>query len=58
VVATGNITNVALLTLFETNLDVLVRALGEVDFVEISAHTLVLHQRHGEPTTCFPTRYA
>jgi hypothetical protein len=51
VVATGNITNVALLTLFEANLEVIVRALGEVDFVEISARTLVLHQRHDEPTT-------
>ena len=51
VVATGNITNVALLTLFKANLEVIVRALSEVDFVEISAHTLVLHRRPGEPTT-------
>jgi hypothetical protein len=51
VVATGNITNVALLALFEANLEVIVRALSEVDFVEISAHTLVLHRRHGEPAT-------
>ena len=48
VVATGNITNAALLALFEANLDAIVGALGEVDFVEISAHSLLLHGRHGE----------
>jgi predicted nuclease of predicted toxin-antitoxin system len=49
VVATGNITNVALLALFKVNLDAIVDALNEVDFVEIGAHSLVLHQRRGEP---------
>ena len=49
VVATGNITNVALLALFEANLDAIVGALNEVDFAEISAHSLLLHRRRGEP---------
>lgn len=48
-VTTGNITNAALLALFAANLDAIVSALSEVDFAEISAHSLVLHRRHGEP---------
>ena len=36
VVATGNITNSTLLALFEVNLDVIVGALGEADFVELA----------------------
>lgn len=35
IVATGNITNVAELSLFEANLNAAVRALGEADFVEL-----------------------
>jgi len=35
VVATGNITNTALLSLFETHLDVIATALGDADFVEL-----------------------
>jgi predicted nuclease of predicted toxin-antitoxin system len=50
VVTTGNVTNTALLALFETNLQTIVAALKEVDFVEIGAHSLVLHRRHAEPT--------
>jgi predicted nuclease of predicted toxin-antitoxin system len=35
VVATGNITNAMLLALFEANLQSVVGALGEADFVEL-----------------------
>jgi len=49
VVATGNITNTALLALFKANLDAIVDALREVDFAEISAHSLLLHRRRAEP---------
>lgn len=44
VVATGNITNAALLALFAANLDVIVAALNEVAFVEIGPEALVLHR--------------
>jgi predicted nuclease of predicted toxin-antitoxin system len=49
VVATGNISNTTLLALFETNLEAIVAALGEVDFVEIGPRSLVLHRRHVDP---------
>ncbi|MGB0101815.1 MAG: DUF5615 family PIN-like protein [Nocardioides sp.] len=42
VVATGNITNAALLGLFRTNLAEIVAAFDEVDFVELRPSTLVL----------------
>lgn len=45
IVATGNITNTALLALFEANLDVIVGAFGEADFVELSTGALVVHRR-------------
>ena len=45
VVATGNITNDALLSLFEIHLDAIVSALGETDFVELSQDALALGQR-------------
>ena len=45
VVATGNITNAALLLLFETNLDAIVGAFEEADFVELGSGALVLHRR-------------
>lgn len=48
VVATGNITNAALLSLFEANLDVIVDAFGEADFVELGPGALVLHRRRGQ----------
>jgi predicted nuclease of predicted toxin-antitoxin system len=43
VVATGNITNAALLALFSEHLDVIVAAFEEVDFVELRPTALVLH---------------
>jgi predicted nuclease of predicted toxin-antitoxin system len=42
VVATGNITNDALLSLFELHLDAIVSALDEADFVEVSQDVLAL----------------
>ena len=48
VVATGNITNSALLELFAANLEEIVTALTEVDFVEISPDSLVLHRRRDD----------
>lgn len=47
VVATGNITNAALLALFEANLDAVVGALGEADFVELGPAAMVVHKRRG-----------
>jgi predicted nuclease of predicted toxin-antitoxin system len=47
VVATGNITNAALLGLFEANLDAVVGALGEADFVELGPEAMVVHKRRG-----------
>lgn len=45
VVATGNITNAALLDLFAVNLEAIVGAFDEVNFVEIGPRALVLHRR-------------
>lgn len=45
VVATGNITNDALLSLFELHLDAIVSALGEADFVELTQDALALGRR-------------
>lgn len=45
VVATGNITNAALLALFRDNLGVVVAALAEADFVELGPESLVIHRR-------------
>jgi len=42
VVATGNITNDALLSLFELHLDAIISALDEADFVELSQDVLAL----------------
>lgn len=47
IVATGNITNTALLGLFETNLDAVVGALGDADFVELGPAAMVVHKRRG-----------
>jgi len=44
VVATGNITNAALLVLFETHLDAIAAALEEADFVELGPDSLVVHR--------------
>ena len=51
VVATGNITNTELLALFQTNLDAIIAALGEADFVELGPRTLVIHQRNDPGTS-------
>lgn len=48
VVATGNITNDALLALFAKHLDVIVAALDEGDFVEFGPDVLIVHRRHGD----------
>jgi predicted nuclease of predicted toxin-antitoxin system len=45
IVATGNISNVALLQLFEAHLAAATRALDEADFVELRARFLVVHSR-------------
>lgn len=45
VVATGNITNHALVSLFELHLDAIVPALEEADFVELSRTALALGRR-------------
>ncbi len=45
VVATGNTTNNALLTLFEAHLDAIVAALDEADYVEIGPRALIVHRR-------------
>lgn len=45
VVATGNITNAALLALFTANHDAIVEALADVPLVAIGPETLVLHSR-------------
>ena len=45
VVATGNITNNALLALFETHLDAIVDTLDEADYVELGPDALVVHRR-------------
>ncbi len=45
VVATGNITNAALLALFETHLEVIVTALEEADYVELGSNALVVYRR-------------
>lgn len=45
IVATGNITNAALLALFEANMAAIVGAFDEVDFVELGPRALVLHDR-------------
>ena len=45
VVATGKITNNDLMALFATNLDTLVAAFDDADFVEIGPAALVVHRR-------------
>ena len=49
VVATGNITNDALLSLFELHLDAIVSALDEADFVELTKDALALGRRTEDP---------
>ncbi len=49
VVATGNVTNDALLSLFELHLDAIVSALDEADFVELTKDALALGRRTEDP---------
>jgi predicted nuclease of predicted toxin-antitoxin system len=51
VVATGNITNTALLSLFEMHLDAIANALGEADFVELGPDSLAVHRRREDGHT-------
>ncbi len=51
VVTTGNVANAVLLALFEANLDAIVGALGEADFVELGSESLVVHRRRGDGST-------
>ena len=46
VVATGNITNNALMALFAANLDILVAAFDDADFIELGPAALVVHRRN------------
>lgn len=48
VVATGNITNTALVSLFETHLDAITTALREADFLELGPDSLVVYRRRGD----------
>ena len=48
VVATGNISNAALLKLIEEHLDAVVAAFADADFVELRAGELSVHRRPGE----------
>lgn len=43
VVATGNITNSALIALFEVNVGAVVHALGQAAFVELGPAAMVVH---------------
>ncbi len=45
IVATGNMSNSALLALFDQHGDAVVAALQEADFVELGAEVLVTHRR-------------
>lgn len=49
VIATGNITNPALLVLLEANLDVIVAAYDHADFVQLRAGSLSVHPRPAGP---------
>ncbi|MGH3910039.1 MAG: DUF5615 family PIN-like protein [Pseudonocardiaceae bacterium] len=51
VVTTGNISNNALLALFDDHLDTIVATLDEADFVELGPRALVAHRRHDDGPT-------
>ncbi|HZJ07904.1 MAG TPA: DUF5615 family PIN-like protein [Nocardioidaceae bacterium] len=51
VVATGNVANSALLSLFETHLEAIATALGEGDFVELGPDSMIVHRRRDEGHT-------
>lgn len=46
IVATGNISNAALLNLLDRHLDTVVTAFTEADFVELRNDELIVHRRH------------
>ena len=48
VVATGNITNNALLGLFESYVEAIVAAFDECDYVELGPRALVVHRRRDD----------
>ena len=48
VVATGNITNNELLTLFDRYLEVIVESLARVDYVELRRDAVVVHERRDD----------
>jgi predicted nuclease of predicted toxin-antitoxin system len=50
-VTTGNITNTALLSLFEAHLDTILTTLEEADFVELTTGSLVVHRRREDGPT-------
>lgn len=45
IVATGNITNAALLSLVQSHLDAITAAFDEADFVELGRDQLIVHHR-------------
>ena len=45
VIATGNITNAALLSMLEQHLEAVIAAFADADFVELHASEIVVHQR-------------
>jgi predicted nuclease of predicted toxin-antitoxin system len=45
IVATGNITNVALLALVQSHLDAITAAFDEADYVELGNDQLIVHRR-------------
>jgi len=51
IVTTGNITNAALLWLFDAHLDAVARALEEADLVELGAGALVVYRRREDGPT-------
>lgn len=48
VVATGNTSNTALLDMFEANLELIVGAFEDADFVEIGPQALIVHRRRDD----------
>ena len=48
VVATGNVTNNELLTLFDRYLEVIVESLARVDYVELRRDAVVVHERRDD----------
>lgn len=51
VVTIGNITNTALLGLFESYLEAVVAAFGEADYVELGPRALIVHGKRDDETS-------